>query len=84
MAALRAFRRAKGLCVRCAERWSRDHTCPDKVQLHAIQEVWDVLQSDDSEDQQTVLSEPQQQLFLAVSAAAFSGEEAPKTMQFKG
>jgi hypothetical protein len=27
-AALRAFRRAKGLCVKCAEKWSREHKCP--------------------------------------------------------
>jgi hypothetical protein len=38
MAALRAFRRAKYLCVCCAEKWSRDHKCSPAVQLHAVQE----------------------------------------------
>lgn len=31
----RAYRRAKGLCQRCAEKWSRDLQCPT-VQLHAL------------------------------------------------
>lgn len=32
--AIRAYRRAHGLCDRCAEKWSRGHRCPDSVQLH--------------------------------------------------
>lgn len=39
MSALRAYRRARGLCEKCAERWSRDHLCAEKVQLHALQEI---------------------------------------------
>ena len=31
LAALRAYRRAKGLCQRCVEKWSRDHQCPPTV-----------------------------------------------------
>ena len=37
--ALQAFRRAKGLCVRCADKWSRDHKCAPSVQLHVLQEI---------------------------------------------
>lgn len=36
LVALRAYRRAKGLCQRCAEKWSRDLQCPPTVQLHAL------------------------------------------------
>jgi len=35
---LRSYRRARGLCIRCGEKWSRDHRCPDALQLHALQE----------------------------------------------
>jgi hypothetical protein len=35
--ALRAYRRAKGLCQYCADKWSKDHKCADTVQLHALQ-----------------------------------------------
>ena len=31
VAALRNFRRAKGLCFKCGERWGREHTCPQTV-----------------------------------------------------
>jgi len=44
LAALRSYRRAKGLCIKCAEKWHRDHKCPDSVQLHVLQEVFDLLQ----------------------------------------
>lgn len=84
MAALRAFRRAKGLCVKCAEKWSRNHTCLAQVQLRAIQEVWEALQLDEMAEQESLKSEPQEQLFMAVSVAALSGSEGPRTMRFQG
>jgi hypothetical protein len=31
LAALRAYRRARGLCYRCAEKWSKDHQCSATV-----------------------------------------------------
>ena len=50
--ALRAYRRAKGLCDRCAEKWSKGHTCATSVQLHAMQEVLELFQVADSDDQE--------------------------------
>jgi len=29
-----------GVCERCAEKWSCDHKCSAKIQLHAMQEVY--------------------------------------------
>jgi hypothetical protein len=43
LGALKAYRRARGLCDCCAEKWHRGHTCNATVQLHALQEVWDLL-----------------------------------------
>lgn len=37
--ALRAYRKAKGLCFKCGERWGHDHTCPQTVQLHVVEEL---------------------------------------------
>jgi hypothetical protein len=37
--ALRAYRCAKGLCYKCGERWSKEHTCPATVQLHIVEEL---------------------------------------------
>lgn len=41
--ALRAYRRANGLCDICAEKWSKGHTCACSVQLHAMQEMLEHL-----------------------------------------
>jgi hypothetical protein len=38
MCALKQYRRARGLCDRCAEKWLYGHKCAPTVQLHAIQE----------------------------------------------
>ena len=43
LAALCAYKCAKGLCVKCAEKWSRWHQCPESIQLHVLQEVWDLF-----------------------------------------
>lgn len=45
LAALRAYRRAKGLCFTCGERYSRDHKCQSTVQLHVVQEMVDFFQA---------------------------------------
>lgn len=45
--ALKAYRRAQGLCQNCAKKWSKDHICADKIQLHALQELLEVFHSKD-------------------------------------
>lgn len=47
--ALHAHRHAHGLCQFCAEKWSKGHSCADKIQPHAVQEMFELFQlSDDS------------------------------------
>ena len=41
---LRDYGRARGLCFRCGEKWSRDHRCPEAIQLHALQELREDLE----------------------------------------
>jgi hypothetical protein len=85
--ALRAFQHARGLCVKCAEKWSRGHKCPDNAQFHAIQEMWDVFQlHDEEEDIRSQASQPagQDQLFMALSETTSVGVEGPKSMTFHG
>jgi len=87
LAALRAYRRAKGLCEKCAERWSRDHKCAESVQLHALQEVWELLQLEDSgslaDQEGQVEGTPSGELF-ALSLAAVHGGKSPKTLKLSG
>jgi hypothetical protein len=49
---LKAYRRSKGLCFVCGERWSKEHQCKAAIQLHVIQEMVDYLQSLDSSDEE--------------------------------
>jgi len=74
-----------GLCYKCAEKWSRDHKCSPIVQLHAVQELWELFQLEDmSVDSHSMPAESSEQLFLAISKAAVTGQGAPRTMKFLG
>ena len=42
--ALKSFRRSKGLCFTCGDKWNHNHKCPAKVPLHGIEELLEVLQ----------------------------------------
>ncbi|CAN6322178.1 unnamed protein product [Urochloa humidicola] len=82
-AALRAHRRAQGLCQKCAEPWTKGHTCAEKIQLNAVDEILEafMLQEQAGEDVQSHTSE---QLFLTLSLAALDGIPAPRTMCLLG
>lgn len=48
--ALRAFRKAHGLCFACGERWSSGHVCASTVQLHVVEELVGMLSPPTSPD----------------------------------
>lgn len=90
LAALRAYRRAKGLCHTCGERWSRDHKCGPTVQLHVMEELWELLESEDSQLEE--LTEPVQGTdsstsdgeLCKISREAVSGTETSGTLRLQG
>ncbi|WVZ95213.1 hypothetical protein U9M48_041007, partial [Paspalum notatum var. saurae] len=83
--ALKNYRRARGLCQRCAEKWSRDHKCADAVQLHAVQEVLELFSiSDESDPPSLASTDGSEQLFLAISAAAYSGSSSACSVSLWG
>jgi hypothetical protein len=84
--ALRAYRRAKGLCQYCGDKWSNDHKCADTVQLHALQELMELFPEaeDDSVSSHSPPSQEGEQLFLTLSVAALEGSHAPRTMCLMG
>jgi hypothetical protein len=88
-ASLRAYRRARGLCDRCAEKWQPGHKCSSTVQLNALQEVFDLFSTDDRPETEQLncpsSDYPQQDLlFMAVSKDVVAGTEGPRTMQLQG
>lgn len=42
LSSLRQYRRARGLCIRCGDKWVPGHRCAPVPQIHALQEVWDM------------------------------------------
>ena len=84
-AALKAYRRAQGLCQRCVEKWSRDHKCAPSVELHVLQELLEAFNpADDTISSPEVPSSPNDQLFLALSSAAVTGQASVRTLCMKG
>lgn len=71
VAVLRAYRRSKGLCFTCGERWGKDHKCSPSIQLHVVEELMEALQGDlgeESEGHDTLEnSEDQQGALLSIS-----------------
>ncbi|WVZ88094.1 hypothetical protein U9M48_034647 [Paspalum notatum var. saurae] len=83
--ALRAFRRAKGLCQFCAEKWVKGHKCANTIQLNVMQEMLELFpapdepHSDGSDTDHTT-----EQLFLTLSAAAVLGTSSSRTLCLPG
>ena len=86
LSALRDYRRARGLCIKCGKKWSHDHRCPEAIQLHALQELWEVCFNDAyPEDFSEESSEAEEaQLCSAISMAASGGTLLVNPIQFMG
>jgi hypothetical protein len=73
LATLKAYRKAKGLCFICGEKWGKDHKCSTTVQLHVVQEMLefcgtDSSLSDDSDDDLMLLSTETQHTNASIAA----------------
>lgn len=81
--ALHAYRRARGLCDKCVEKWSREYHCAATVQLQVMQEVLELFNTEES-DNADVQSQCASEQVLLMSVHAFAGSEGPLTMQLQG
>jgi hypothetical protein len=79
--ALKQYRCARGLCDRCAEKWVPGHRCSESVQLHAIQEVWDLF-SDETQVEPCADQSPQ--LYACLFKATVVGSESVMSMRLSG
>jgi hypothetical protein len=74
---LRAYRKSKGLCFICGERWEKDHVCKNSIQLHVVREMLDCFEPQeiehdtDSEEDRTTTS-PTQLILLSAAANSSS------------
>jgi hypothetical protein len=85
LADLKAFRRARGLCDHCGEKWSRDHKCAAQVGLHVLEEIYALFTDDDTVDS-PALEDDEEQLCLCLAADASGNAliDGVKTLQFQG
>lgn len=83
LAALKAYRRALGLCFKRGNKWSKDHRCPPEV-LQAVDALWDSFSFDDSLADSTTGESPAEHLMLALSKSALSVVPAARTVRLVG
>jgi hypothetical protein len=81
---LKAYRRAKGLCFVCGEKWGKDHMCKGAVQLHIVQEMLNCMQTELTDEGPEEESDTESQHLMCLSAAAAdSREKSQKTLQLR-
>jgi hypothetical protein len=39
LASLLSYRKAKGMCYKCGDKWGKGYTCPAQVPLHIVEEL---------------------------------------------
>lgn len=85
---LRNYRKAKGLCFKCGERWGHTHRCSTSVPLHLVEEMWALVQEEESLqaelDQEDRNGEEGFEQVMAISRQAIRGFEGKKTIRLKG
>lgn len=75
---------AKGLCDRWAEKWHKRHTCAATVQLHAMQEVWELFDPEELPAPTESESIHEDQLFSMVLWEVGGGGSAKHALQMMG
>ncbi|CAO2192037.1 unnamed protein product [Urochloa humidicola] len=88
-ASLCSYTRARGLCDKCAEKWHPGHKCSPMVQLHIVQELFELFTTEDhytidAPSSSATSVHSQEQLYMAVSREAVSGTDGPRTMKLHG
>jgi hypothetical protein len=83
IAALKKYRRSKGLCFKCGEKWSPQHTCPANVTLQAMEELWKCV----TDGEELCFAQPETESdedLMAISFQALTGTEGLKTLRLRG
>lgn len=88
LSTLKAYRRARGLCFKCGEKWGPEHTCPATIQLHVVEELLEFLgpealglgEEQVSSDSETLCAISLQ----ALTDRVVEDENVPSVLQIKG
>jgi hypothetical protein len=83
--ALKAYRRAKGLCFKCGEKWGHNHRCLTSVLLHFVEEMWALTVTKEADETTEEVAEreeePNEESALTISVAVVQGGEGNKTIR---
>lgn len=83
-----AYRKAKGLCFKCGERWGQSHVCSATVPVHLVEEVWAMAVGDSEEvdffNREPEAEENSDEQLLAISFHAVQGGQGRKTIRLHG
>lgn len=82
LATLKAYRRSKGLCFTCGEKWGREHKCASSIQLHVVQELLAVLQGPDISSEEFIVQSDDS--LMAISIQAINGTESNHSIRLRG
>lgn len=75
--ALRNYRKARGLCFKCGERWGHEHSCPSTVQMHIVEELLDLFsQADITSSDSPGASSEEMETACSISLHALTGSTA--------
>lgn len=73
--------------MKCGEKWNRQHKCPDKISLHVLEKVLDVMKPDeieaDSKEDSSSDEDDDEQVFL-LSSSVIEGVQGRKTIRLNG
>jgi hypothetical protein len=84
VAALHAYKKARGLRQYCAEKYFRDHKCTSIVQLPAVQEMWELLSVESDQESIDAQSDTEALLQMLLSVEAVSSGTSAKVLKFQG
>jgi hypothetical protein len=84
--ALQAYRKSKGECFTCGEKWSRTHKCPAQVPLHVLEELLEVLpmQGEASMDSTEDMSSDDELMCVDLAAATDATPTRRRTIRLHG
>lgn len=86
LADLKAYRRARGLCNHCSDKWSHDHKCAAQVSLHVLDELYALFSTDDTVDGPTTEADdaPESEEQCCYVSATTTAQSGAKTLRFLG
>ncbi|RLN30751.1 hypothetical protein C2845_PM05G19660 [Panicum miliaceum] len=80
-----AYRKEKGLCFKCGDKWNKQHKCPPQVPLHIIEELLEVIDYPEEADSNSEdITTPVGNSLMAVSDDSPSLTKRRRTVQFRG